>query len=68
MTRQFTRRQAAAALVATAALSAQVPNAPLPQNAEEELQAARNVLRQNREQIDKFPLHMTTEPAAHFKA
>lgn len=69
MTRQFTRRQVAAALVTSAALSAQAPNnAPLPQNPGEELKAARDLLRQNLEQLAKFPLPMSTEPAVHFKA
>jgi formiminotetrahydrofolate cyclodeaminase len=69
MRQQFTRREAATAFVASAAaLSAQSPNAPLPQNSDEELQAARKSVRQNLEQLAKFPLQMATEPAVHFKA
>ena len=68
MRRQFTRREAATVLVTTAALSAQSPNAPLRQNSDEELQAARNSVRQDLEQLAKFPLRMSTEPAVHFKA
>jgi hypothetical protein len=66
--KQFTRREAATALVTSATLSAQSPNAPPPQNSDEELQTARNSLRQNLGQLAKFPLQMSTEPAAHFKA
>jgi len=66
--KRFTRREAATALVTSAALTAQSSNAPLPQNSDEELQAARNVVRQNLEQLAKFPLQMAAEPAVHFKA
>jgi len=69
MTRRFTRREIAAAVASSAVLAAQSPNPPpLPQNADEELKAARDMIRQNLEQIAKFPLLMTTEPAVHFKA
>jgi len=63
----LTRRQLAAALSATAAL-AQTPAPPLPQNADEELKAARDQNRQISEALAKFPLPMATEPATHFKA
>jgi hypothetical protein len=66
--KRFTRRQVATALVTSAALTAQSPNAPLPQNSDEELQAARNSVHQNLERLAKFPLPMATEPAVHFKA
>jgi hypothetical protein len=64
---QFTRRQIAAALSSSAALLAQTPNPPLPQNPADELQAAREALRLNFERMDKFELPMATEPAVHFK-
>jgi hypothetical protein len=51
-----------------AALSAQPPSAPPRQNSDEELQRARNSVRQNLEELAKFPLQMSTEPAVHFKA
>ena len=66
--KQFTRREVASALVTSATLSAQTLNAPLPQNSDEELQVARNLVRQNLGQLAKFPLPMATEPAVHFKA
>jgi len=39
-----------------------------PQTTEDELKAAENQNRQISEQLAKFPLPMTTEPATHFKA
>jgi hypothetical protein len=66
--KRFTRREVATALVTSATLSAQTLNAPLPQNSDEELQAARNLVRQNLGQLAKFPLQMSTEPSVHFKA
>jgi hypothetical protein len=68
MSRQFTRREIGTAIATSAALSAQSLSAPLPQNSDEELRAARNSVRQNLEQLAKFPLQMATEPAVHFKA
>jgi hypothetical protein len=69
---KFTRREIAAALSTSAALLAQTPSPPPPQNTplspDDELKAARESNRQNSEQIAKFPLPMSTEPAAHFKA
>jgi hypothetical protein len=65
---KLTRRQLAAAVSASTALLAQQPPAPLPQNPEEELKAAREQLRQASEALAKFDLPMSTEPAVHFKA
>ena len=65
---KLTRREIAAALSGSAALLAQAPIPPIPQNADDELKAARDSIRQNSEQLAKFPLPMSTEPAAHFKA
>jgi len=65
---KFTRRQIATALSASAVLAAQTPPPPLPQNPDDELKAARDSIRQNSEQLAKFPLPMSTEPAVHFKA
>ena len=72
---KFTRREIATALSASAALLGQTPAPPLPQtpppaprlSPDEELQAARDSIRQNAEQLAKFPLPMSAEPAAHFK-
>jgi hypothetical protein len=68
---KFTRREIAAALSTSAALLAQAPSPPPPQNAplspDDELKAARESNRQNSEQLAKFPLPMSTEPAVHFK-
>ena len=64
---KLTRRELAAAL-SVPALLAQIPNAPLPSNPEDELKAARDQNRQFSEQLAKFPLPMATEPATHFKA
>jgi len=65
---KFTRREIATALSASAVLLAQPSAPPLPQNPEEELKAARDTIRQNSEQLAKFPLPMSTEPCVHFKA
>jgi hypothetical protein len=65
---KLTRRQVAAAALSVPALLAQTPAPPLPQNAEEELKAARDQNRQISEALAKFPLPMATEPATHFKA
>jgi hypothetical protein len=69
---KFTRREIAAALSTSAALLAQAPSPPPPQTAalspDDELKAARESNRQNSEQLAKFPLPMSTEPAARFKA
>ncbi len=70
---KLTRRQLAAAVSASAVLlaqpaTAQPPAAPLPQNPDEELKAARDQNRQSAEQLAKFSLPMATEPAVHFQA
>jgi hypothetical protein len=69
---KFTRREIATALSASATLLRQAPAPPLPQNPppspDDELKAARDSIRQNSDQLAKFPLPMSTEPAAHFKA
>jgi hypothetical protein len=65
---KFTRREIATALSTSAALLAQTPSPPLPQTPDDELKAARESNRQNSEQLAKFPLPMSTEPAARFKA
>jgi len=68
---KFTRREVALALSGSAAALAQTPSPPPPQNAplspDDELKAARESNLQNSEQLAKFPLPMSTEPAAHFK-
>ena len=65
---KFTRREIAAALSTSAALLAQAPSPPVPQTPDDELKAARESNRQNSEQLAKFPLPISTEPAARFKA
>ena len=73
---KFTRREIATALSTSAALLAQTASQPPPQTApaspplspDDELKAARESNRQNSEQLAKFPLPMSTEPAARFKA
>ncbi len=73
MATKFTRRALAAVVAAPAlaapALAAQAPAAPISaQSADDELKAAREQNRQNADQLAKFPLPMTTEPATHFRA
>ena len=68
MSAKITRRQLATAVAASSALLAQQTPLPLPQNPEEELNAARDQLRQNSAALAKFDLPMNTEPAVHFKA
>ena len=67
---RFTRRELAVALATSAVLLAspqgQTPP-PLPANPDEELKAARSRLRDNSDQLDKFPLPMAAEPATTFK-
>ena len=68
---KLTRREIAAAFSASAVLLGQTPAPPVPQNsltADDELKAARDSNRQNSEQLAKFPLPMSTEPATRFKA
>lgn len=68
---KFTRRELAAALSTSAILLARPqtqPSAqPLPANAGEELKASLAQLRDNADQLDKFPLPMDVEPATTFK-
>ena len=65
---RFTRRALAAVLSSSAVLLAQTPAPPLPTNADEELKAVRDTLRQNSEQLAKVEVPMSTEPAVHFRA
>ena len=68
---KFTRRELAAALSTSAVLLGrpQPPIAPqpLPANPDEELKASQAQLRDNADQLDKFPLPMAAEPATMFK-
>lgn len=65
---KLTRRELAAALSSSAVLLAQAPNAPLPSNPEEELKVAKDLLRGNLQQVGRYEIPMSTEPATHFKA
>lgn len=65
---KLTRRDIAVVLSGSAAALAQTPNPPPPQNADDEVQAARSQIRQNAQQLAQFPLPMATEPATQFKA
>jgi hypothetical protein len=69
---KFTRREIATALSASAVLPGQTPAPPAAQNPalspDDELKAARDTNRQNSEQLAKFPLPMSAEPATRFKA
>jgi len=65
---KLTRRDLGAVLSASAVLMAQTPNQPLPSNPDEEMKAAREALTQNSQQLAKFELPMSTEPATLFKA
>lgn len=65
---KLTRRELVTALPGSAALLAQAPAPPAPQNPDDELKAAREAIRQNSEQLARFPLPMSVEPAVHFKA
>ena len=65
----MTRRQLV--LTTPVALLAQTPQAPrpaLPQNAEEELAAAREQQHRNADLLAKVAVPQSTEPAVHFKA
>ena len=68
MASNMTRRQLAAVALSAPVLVAQPQAPPLPQNPDDELKAAREQNRQIGEALAKFPLPITTEPAAHFKA
>jgi hypothetical protein len=67
----FTRRELAAALSTSAVLlarpQAQPQTRPLPANPDEELKASRAQLQDSADQLDKFPLPMSTEPATTFR-
>jgi hypothetical protein len=68
---KLTRRGLAAALSTSAVLlarpQAQSPAQPVPENPDEELKASLAQLQDSAGQLDKFPLPMSTEPAATFK-
>ena len=64
---KFTRRELAAALSAGALSTSVVVLAQAPPSSDDELKTARNQLRDNADQLDKFPLPMTAEPATTFK-
>jgi hypothetical protein len=68
---KFTRRELAAALSTSAVLLAGPQAQPSPQaapgNADEELKASLAQLRDNADQLDKFPCPMALEPATTFK-
>ena len=65
---RFTRRTLAAVLSSSAVLLAQTPAPPLPSNADDELKAVRDTIRQNSEALAKVELPMSTEPAVQFRA
>ena len=64
---KFTRRELALAVSTSAVLLAQAP-APLPSNPDEELKAVKDAIQQTSQQLAKFDLPMSTEPAVHFRA
>jgi hypothetical protein len=68
---KLTRRELAAGLATSAVLlgrpQGQSQTQPLPANPDEELKASRAQLQNNAGQLDKFPLPMSTEPAATFR-
>jgi hypothetical protein len=65
---KFTRRELAAGLSTAAVLLARPQSQPqLTANPAEELTASRTQLRDSADQMDKFPLPMSTEPATTFK-
>jgi hypothetical protein len=59
---RLTRRELAAALSTSAVALAQAPQPP-----GDELKASRDQLKSNADQLDKFPLPMSVEPATVFK-
>ncbi len=63
----ITRRELAAVLSASAVVLAQTPPAALPQNPDEELKAAKDLLQQNLQQVRKYEVPISTEPACYFK-
>lgn len=69
MSTKLTRRQLGVALSTSAVLLGQTsPPAPIPSNPDEELKAVKDAMQQSSEQLAKFDLPMSTEPAVHFKA
>jgi hypothetical protein len=68
MSTKLTRRELAAALSTSAILRAQTPAPPIPSNADEELKAVKDTIRQNSEQLAKVDLPMSIEPAVQFRA
>jgi hypothetical protein len=64
---KFTRRELAAALSTCALSTSAVFEAQAQASPEDELKTARTQLRDNADQLDKFPLPMATEPATTFK-
>jgi hypothetical protein len=65
---KFTRRALVVAVSGSVALLAQTPAPPLPSNADDELKATRDAIRQNSEALAKVEMAMSTEPAVHFRA
>jgi hypothetical protein len=68
---RLTRRELGATLATSAALLAQPQGQSqtqaLPATADDELKASRAQLRDGADQLDKFPLPMSTEPATTFR-
>jgi hypothetical protein len=64
---RITRRKLAVALSAGALSAPAVLLAQEQRPADEEMQAWRTQLRENADQLDKFPLPMAVEPATIFK-
>jgi len=68
---RLTRRELAAALSTSAVLLARPqtpgPTQALPTSPDEELKASRAQIRDNADQMDRFPLPMAAEPATIFK-
>jgi hypothetical protein len=65
---KLTRRALVAGLSTSVALLAQAPSFPLPSNPDEELKAVKDAIQQTSQQLAKFDLPMSTEPAVHFRA
>jgi hypothetical protein len=71
---KFTRRELAAGLATSTVLLAQPPSQPVPASPpvppgpDDELKAALAQIHDNAEQLDKFPLPMSAEPATKFQA
>jgi hypothetical protein len=65
---KFTRRELAAGLATSAVLLAQAPSQPSSDSPEDELKAALAQIHDNAQQLDKFPLPMSAEPATTFRA